>query len=195
MGKLEDRKIYFVFTWFSLSIICLCASLIFWIYISQTKVLIPKSQNFRLYSALPESTLTATESIVSEDARAVIIRNFFKQHKAPLQNQADAFIKNADKYQLDYRLLPSIAMQESNGGKRIIEDSFNPFGYGIYGDKVKRFTSFEEAIERVARALREDYLDQGLTTPNSIMTKYTPPSLATGGTWAKGVLSFMEELQ
>ncbi len=99
------------------------------------------------------------------------------------------------KYGLDYKLLPSVAMQESNGGKKVIADSFNPFGYGIWGKQVKKFSSYEEAIERVGRGLREDYLDQGLDTPEKIMPKYTPPSVAKGGPWAKGVSSFMEELR
>ncbi len=86
-------------------------------------------------------------------------------------------------------------MQESNGGKKVINNSFNPFGYGIYGTKVIRFNSWEEAIERVGRALREEYLNIGLKTPFQIMSKYTPPSLAKDGAWAKGVITFMEELR
>jgi len=100
-----------------------------------------------------------------------------------------------DKYNLDYRLMPSIAMQESNGGKRVIKNSNNPFGYGIYGSLVLKFNSWEEGIERVGKGLREDYLNEGLTSPYAIMTKYTPSSVAKGNAWAKGVSSFMEELQ
>ena len=86
-------------------------------------------------------------------------------------------------------------MQESNGGKKVINNSYNPFGYGIYGSLVIRFKSWEEAIERVGKALREDYLDKGFKNPYEIMVKYTPPSLAKEGAWAKGVTTFMEELR
>lgn len=86
-------------------------------------------------------------------------------------------------------------MQESNGGKKVIEGSKNPFGYGIYGGSVLSFDSFADAIGRVGKALREDYLNKGLTKPEQIMAKYTPPSLALGGPWAKGVSTFMEELR
>lgn len=173
----------------------LAGSLIFLIFISQTRVVTPSTQNFRLYAALPESTLIDSDSIVREDARAKIIANFFKGYGSPLQAFSVEFIQVSDKYNLDYRLLPSISMQESNGAKKIITDSNNPFGYGIYGGKVMKFDSYADAIERVGRGIKEDYIDQGLKTPNEIMAKYTPPSLAKGGAWAKGVSSFMSELE
>ena len=123
-----------------------------------------------------------------------IIEDFLKSYKSPLSPYSKNFIEVADKYNLNWRLLPAIAMQESGGGKKVIADSYNPFGYGIYGKLVTRFQSWEAAIERVGRGLREDYLNQGLKTPYQIMTKYTPPSLAKGNAWAKGVSSFIAEL-
>lgn len=134
-------------------------------------------------------------TISKGDARAVIIKKFFIEQNAPLAVYADKFVEVADKYNLDYRLLPAISMQESNGGKKIPNDSYNPFGYGIYGSQILKFGSFDQAIETVGAGLRKNYLDLGLKTPYQIMTKYTPPSLAKGGTWAIGVSSFMEELQ
>ncbi len=136
-----------------------------------------------------------SENVIQADARAKLIANFFKQYNSPLASVSQTFVDTADKYNLDYRLLPSIAMQESNGGQKVISDSHNPFGYGIYGDTVMRFASWEAAIERVGQGLRADYLDKGLKTPTQIMAKYTPPSLAKGGPWAKGVDYFMEELR
>ncbi len=181
--------------WFGTAITCLIFSLTLMFYISTTKVVNPVSQNFNLYAALPENNSEVSEEIASQDGRAKIIENFFRRNKSPLANYSETFVSVADKYNLDYKLLPSISMQESNGGKRVIEDSYNPFGYGIYGKMKLKFPSWEEAIERVGRALREDYLNQGLTTPEKIMAKYTPPSLEKGGTWAKGVSTFMEELR
>jgi len=188
-------SIWFVAAWFSAAATALIFAITFSFFISHPKLIKPVSQNLSVYAALPESTNYISDEIHPVDGRARIIEDFFKAYKAPLSNQGAAFIKVADKYQLDYRLLPAIAMQESNGGKRVIKDSFNPFGYGIYGSLVVRFDSWEEAIERVGRALREDYLNQGLKNPTQIMAKYTPPSLAKEGAWAKGVNTFMEELR
>lgn len=190
-----DNRPFLVLGWFGSSITCLVFSLIFLVFISTSQTVTPTSQDFRLYSALPETNFVAEEAVSFTDARSVIIENFFKSYNAPLAEFSETFVKVADKYELHYALLPAIAMQESNGGKRIIPSSKNPFGYGIYGDKVLKFASFEEAIERVGRGLKEDYVDQGLKTPSQIMTKYTPPSLAKGGAWAKGVNTFISELQ
>ena len=82
--------------------------------------------------------------------------------------------------------------RESNLGKTIPNDSYNAWGYGVYGGKVTKFNSWEEAIERVSRGLRRDYFDHGLDTPEKIMPKYTPPS---DGSWAFCVNTFLQELQ
>ena len=192
---LSINWVWFVGTWFGTSITTLIFSFVFMFYLGQVKTINPVNQKFELYTALPTSEITALENIYTSDARAKIIENFFKDYLAPLADFGDKFAKVADQYQLDYRLLPAIAMQESNGGKKVINDSHNPFGYGIYGNLVIKFSSWEEAIERVGKALREDYLDKGLKTPGQIMTKYTPSSAAKGGSWAIGVSSFMEELR
>lgn len=184
-----------VAAWFGTAITSLAFSSLFLIYISTAKIIEPTSPNFTLYAALPQNSTKMEDSVFFEDARSEIIRAFFKGYKSVLTEYASLFVSVADKYKLDYRLLPAISMQESNGGKRLIKDSFNPFGYGIYGSNVIRFSSWEEGIEIVGRALREDYLNTGLTSPEKIMTKYTPPSSSKGGVWAKGVNSFMEELQ
>lgn len=182
--------------WFGACTTTLIFALIFSLYLSSVKLDSPKlGQNFKLYSALPSSEIIISDGINAADGRAKIIEGFFLIYKAPLYKYSQTFVAIADKYQLDWRLLPAIAMQESNGGKKVINESYNPFGYGIYGKLVVRFNSWEEAIERVGKALREDYLNQGLKTPHQIMAKYTPPSLEKGGAWAKGVSTFMEELR
>ena len=147
------------------------------------------------YQAIPE-TLASTNVVLSvHEARVDVLREFFLRYKTPLLVYAQDIVDAADRYGLDYRLLPAIAMQESSGAKKVIQDSHNPFGFGIYGSKVIRFDSWEEGIEIVGQALKEEYADEGLKTPEQIMVKYTPPSLSKGGAWAKGVYSFMSELQ
>lgn len=191
----SQNSLLFVGTWFATSLTALLFSFVLVIYLSQVKIVSPVNQNFKLYTALPNSGIVTSENIDISDGRAKIIENFFKGYKSPLSEFADTFVRVADQYHLDYRLLPAISMQESNGGKKLINDSYNPFGYGIYGSLVVKFSSWEAGIKRVGKALREDYLDKGLNSPGQIMTKYTPPSLAKGGSWAIGVSSFMEELR
>ncbi|QQG43304.1 MAG: glucosaminidase domain-containing protein [Candidatus Daviesbacteria bacterium] len=190
-----DKQTTLVASWFGTSFTSLIFSLILLMHLSTAKYTPVVSHDFKLYSALPAQNTVVSDAIVHTDARAKIIEDFFLGYKSVLTDYANEFIKVADKYQLDWRLLPAIAMQESNGGKRVIANSYNPFGYGIYGNNVRKFPSWEEAIQRVGQALREDYVNLGLKTPEEIMTKYTPPSLGKDGAWAKGVRSFMLELQ
>ena len=188
-------NVWFLIGWYGTTVTSLVFASLLTIYISTAKVVKPVGQSFRLYAALPQTNTQVSDEIEKTDARAKIIENFLTGYKSPLAKYSNNFVEIADKYNLDYRLLPAIAMQESNGGRKVINDSFNPFGYGIYGSMKLKFNSWDEAIERVGRALREDYLNMGLTTPEKIMAKYTPPSLEKGGVWAKGVSSFMLKLR
>jgi hypothetical protein len=181
--------------YFAASILSLVFSVLLLIYLSVDHQMIHKPADFRLYSALPATNLEATEQVKTGDGRSIIVRDFFTGYNSPLAPHAQTFVSVADQYDLDYRLLPSIAMQESIGGKRVINNSFNPFGFGIYGSKAVLFENWDEAIQVVGQSLREDYLNKGLTNPFSIMTKYTPSSESKGSPWAKGVTHFMEELK
>jgi len=192
------RSIYFAFSWYATALCTLAIAIFLFVYLSYPQHLTDAvGSDYQKYRALPgnlPSVYLQSVNIDKVDARALIIEEFYKTHKSPLAAHSQTFIEVADRYQLDYRLLPAISMQESNGAKKMPKNSYNPFGYGIYGGKVLRFDSFDHAIERVGRGLREDYLDYGLTSPEEIMVKYTPPSLSKGGAWAIGVLAFMEQL-
>lgn len=189
-----DIKPTFIFAWFATSFITLVAGIGCFLYLSQISYSPYSTQNFQLYAALPNQNGFVTDAIFSSDGRAKIVESFFRRYKTPLYPYAEVFISVADKYDLDWRLLPAIAMQESNGGKKVIDNSHNPFGFGIYGDNVLRFNSWEEGIEQVGKGLKTEYIDKGYTTPEEIMVKYTPPSLSKGGPWARGVNTFMFEL-
>ncbi len=126
------------------------------------------------------------------DIRVANLKFFFRKYESVLYDKSEFIVKMADQYKLDYRLLPAIAMQESGLCKHIYEGSHNCWGWGIYGDKVTRFESYEEAIETISRGLKLYYVDKGLTTPEAIMRKYTPPST---GSWAFGVNFFLKAIE
>ena len=192
--KVRYTSITFLASWYALTVTTLIFFISLLAYLSIARVTKPQIPNFTLYSALPQNTVLTGDSIGKADGRAKIIEDFFKGYKSTLADYSNTFIAVADKYNIDYRLLPAISMQESNGGRKVISNSNNPFGYGIYGGRVLRFDTWEDAIERVGRGLKEDYFDKGLNTPDKIMAKYTPPALADGS-WSKGVKSFMLELR
>ncbi|MBI4130818.1 hypothetical protein HY468_05860 [Candidatus Roizmanbacteria bacterium] len=153
-------------------------------------------QAFAQSSSKPTVLGTFTANIIALDARPKIIERFLDSYQCPLvvphDKFASYFVETADRYNLDFRLLPAIAMQESSCCKRLPEGSNNCWGYGIYGDKVVRFSSPKQGMEIVAETLSADYSTKGLLEPDEIMKKYTPPSR---GHWALGVLSFMNEMK
>ncbi len=143
------------------------------------------------YESLPKEKASIELEAESEDARVAVLDEFFETHDSPLSTLGTTFVTTADKYHLDYRLLPAIAMQESNLCKKTPHDSNNCWGYGIYGGKVLRFATYEEGIETVAKGLSKNYKTQGLIAPEDIMKKYTPGS---NGSWANGVNYFMDDI-
>lgn len=190
-----DKNLYFVASWFGATLTTILFSSFFLYFTTKPKVVSYNTSDFSLFAALPSNSSQISQKIGFSDARSKIIENFFKGYKSTLAQFSSVFIEVADKYSLDFRLLPAIAMQESNGGKKVIKDSYNPFGFGIYGTKVIKFSSWEEGIEKVGKTLRYNYIDQGLKTPKQIMSKYTPPSAQKDGAWAKGVALFISELR
>lgn len=127
-----------------------------------------------------------------KDRRIAVLKAFFRRHESPLYEHADFIVKVSDEYQLDFRLIPAIAMQESTVCKFIPNNSHNCWGWGIYGNKIMRFGSYPEAIETVAKGLKTNYIDKGLSTPEAIMAKYTPNSK---GSWAHGVTAVLGVLE
>lgn len=133
--------------------------------------------------------------IEADDARVELVSNFLERYKSPLKPYdyfGQVFVDLADKYQIDFRLLPAIAMQESNLCKVIPEGSYNCLGFGVHSKGTLGFESFEANFDRAARELKTNYIDIGLTTPEKIMTKYTPHS---NGSWADSVNQWMAEMK
>lgn len=147
-------------------------------------------QQFR-FSAIPYSGSYQTDIVLS-DAREANLRAFFRKYNSPLYDYSGEIIQKADENKFDYRLLPAIAMQESNLCKYIPENSYNCWGWGIYGNTVTRFSSYSEAIDTVSRGIKKHYIDKGLVTASDIMAKYTPSS---NGSWAHGVNTFLRALE
>lgn len=150
------------------------------------------SSSLAIDATAPESKKQFLVEFQTNDIRVANLKFFFRKYNSPLYDFANLFVSDADKYQFDYRLLPAIAMQESNLCIHIYEGSYNCWGWGIYGNKVTRFDSYSEAIETISKGIKRDYIDQGLTTPEEIMQKYTPPST---GSWAFGVNTFLKIIE
>jgi len=144
------------------------------------------------FAALPTIGNLLEDQISSKDIRVENLREFLNRYGSPLEPFAKQIVDTSVKYGLDFKLLPAIAMQESNLCKKAPKNSFNCWGFGMYGKKAAKFSGYGEAIDAVSETLAKDYKDIGLITPEQIMTKYTP---SNSGDWALSVNYFMNQLQ
>lgn len=166
---------------------------------------VPKTQTITQSSQTPQSIVPLASAAEFEqfkrdeeverylsDPRIEAVKSFFAYYKSPLEPYAMDVVIVADAFNIDYRLIPAIAMQESTLCKRIPHGSNNCWGFGIYGAKKTTFDSYEHGIYIVSKALATRYVGQGLKTPEEIMTKYTPSNT---GNWAQNVKDFMARIQ
>lgn len=144
---------------------------------------------------IPLSDTGLKTAVQTADARTFIVANFLERHSSPLEpydHFGRVLVETADRYDLDYRLLPAIMMQESNLCKSIPPGSYNCLGFGVHARGTLGFENYEAGFDRAAREIKERYIDIGLTTPEEIMTKYTPSS---NGSWAFSVNQWIVEME
>ena len=107
------------------------------------------------------------------DLRQAILRKFLKLNHCPDQEYAELLISEADAYGLDWRLLPSLALVETGGGRTAKGN--NLFGWA---NGKTAFATIGDAIHQVASALsggsayRGKSLDALLLTYNSERPDY-----------------------
>lgn len=123
------------------------------------------------------------------DPRAQILAAYLALYNSPLQYHAQDLIDAAKKYDLDWKMLPAIAGVESTFGKAT-PGGYNAYGWGVYGTQAIYFASWREGIFTVAKGLRENYLNRGLTNPYSINRVY-----AASPRWGGNVTYFMRDLE
>ena len=128
--------------------------------------------------------LKVIENTASIDLREKYLREFFEKYNSPLTEHSVEFIEAADRYALDWRLVPAITGVESTFGKRIPTGSYNAYGWanGKY-----HFESWEDSIKVVSKTLRENYYDNGTKNIDQISRRYAPPS----DSWSWKVKYFM----
>ncbi|MBI3305908.1 hypothetical protein HYZ82_02090 [Candidatus Nomurabacteria bacterium] len=148
----------------------------------------------------PYVYLEAQENIIIEKAeeertqKAEAIDGYFKDRGMPLAGTGMKMVLEAEKNNLDWRLLPAIAVRESTGGKFACKKAkFSAFGWGSC--KIN-FDSHEEAIEIIAKNLggnnpntAHHYDDK---TTKEILRAYNPPSVVPR--YAEQVISIMNTI-
>ncbi len=196
------RKFFFVFSWFLISTaaVLVGSSAYSFYFLAQNGSLskfdlaqLPKIQSPQ---EAKSPSMLVTTVIESEDARGELIAQFLERHKSPMQPYdfyGKKLVEIADRYQIDFRLLPAIAMQESNLCKNQNPGApKNCLGFGIHKSGTLDFDSYEAGFERAGRELKAYYIDKGLLTVEQIESKYTPSS---NGSWANSVNQWMAEMR
>ncbi len=136
------------------------------------------------------SSAVLRSKVVTEvgfDYREHVLRKFLAKNNSPLTPYSLEFIKMADYYNLDWRMVPAISGVESTFGKRIPKNSYNAYGWA--GGKYA-FKSWPNSIQVVSMTLKTKYINKGATSVSKIAHIYAPPST----TWAHNVKFFVNKI-
>ena len=100
---------------------------------------------------------STVQDVTNQTENEVILKHaqkidaYFSDRGLPLAGHGKKMVEVAKKYDLDWRLLPAVAMRESTGGKFACKSVSNsPFGYGSC--KIN-FKTMDDSIETVAKNL------------------------------------------
>lgn len=146
-----------------------------------------------VYASTPSAQLEkqAVGGTVDSHRRVATLYNFLDKYNSPLKIHARTFVEQAERYNLDYRLLVAISGVESTFGRQLPYNSYNAWGWGIYGDNMIRFASYPEAISTISQSLRENYINKwGAQNVYQIGRFY-----AASPTWAQRVVYFMGKIE
>jgi hypothetical protein len=140
-------------------------------------------------SAQLETNLQFKEASPSPhfDLRTIKLRKFLINKNSSLADYTTFLIEKADEYKIDWTIFPAIAGVESGFCQAYIKSTNNCVGWG--GGYIA-FPSINKQIEVVLASLKENYIDQGLTTIELIGTKY-----AADPSWNFKVQRYMNAIE
>lgn len=131
----------------------------------------------------PRMTMTAPQQESRPDRRLGALRHFLEKAKCPVAQYASDFLAAADRFSLDWRLLPSLSFVESDCGRAASHN--NLFGWD---SGRAHFDSPRHAIQAVASHLAK-YPIYRSKTVDGILRIYNPR-----GEYAKKVKSVMQQI-
>jgi hypothetical protein len=150
---------------------------------------IPNAGTFQVSMVAPSNQVAPVDPALQVEADA--IDAYFAAHDMPLEGQGMKMAQAAADNDIDWRLLPAIAVRESSGGKNACKN--NPFGWGSC--KIS-FKSVEEGIDTVAANLggnnpkTAQHYDN--KTVKQILHAYNPPSIVPR--YAEQVMAIMKSI-
>ncbi|HEX7456727.1 MAG TPA: hypothetical protein VF303_04715 [Candidatus Nanoarchaeia archaeon] len=118
-----------------------------------------------------------------KDDRSKRLAEFLSSRGSPMASEANSLVKIADKYDLDWKLLPAIAGVESIWGTCVPTGSYNPYGWN---NGSFYFGNWTAASEYVLNQIKSRWSYMGEITPWKI-----GPYYAGNPNWASEVNLYM----
>ncbi len=131
-----------------------------------------------------KNSVITTQEEINRKEKANLINTFFAKNGAPLEGYGMKFVVEAEKNDIDWRLLPAIAMRETTGGKHSCKNPKAPNNnFGWFSCK-KGFKSVNQSIEFISMTLggnnlNSKYYHNEMTT-KQILKKYNPDYIIPG---------------
>ncbi len=122
----------------------------------------------------PASQLQPAAPAPPADPRTVRLKKFFSGLHCPVVNLADDFVQAADENHLDWRLLPSISVIESGGGKAYRNNNIFGWNQGL-----QPFATIRSGIQEVAFKLGRSPLYRNRDVPGKLRI-YNPNAAYAG---------------
>ena len=121
-----------------------------------------KTQAYAFENSSKSSAFFASEVKSNEVnyQKVKTLKSFLEANNSPLSSSAQTFVDEAEKYDIDWRMVAAISGVESTFGLAIPANSYNAWGWGVYGDNVIRFSSWDDGIATISRGIRERYMNQ-----------------------------------
>ena len=157
----------------------------------------------------PQDSLSSLEGAAGEEAyasytqgdvRVEAMRRFLRDYNSPMYPFAHVFVREADKYGLDWRLVASISGVESAFGLYVpkrpdLGYSYNAWGWAGNPDRSVRWSYFDGWSDGIATVTKGLALGYGTDlTPYEIVPSYCPDCVEGNGPWPDAVTAFMNEL-
>lgn len=133
-----------------------------------------------------------TTHVTTPDERVAKLRSYLTSHNSPLVDSAEVFVSEADRNNLDWKLVAAIAGTESTFGKHIPSGSHNAWGWGIPTGAQSGigFKDWDHGIATVSEGLAKNYFGRGAKTIYDVGWIYA----ANGNSWGNHVTFFMNKI-
>ncbi|HJV45783.1 MAG TPA: glucosaminidase domain-containing protein [Bacillota bacterium] len=94
--------------------------------------------------------------------------------KGKLEGTGELFVSAGQRFGVNPALLASISMHETGNGSSRAAHERNNISGTMTSSGLKNYSTVEESIMDMARNIRKNYLDEGLTSIQQIGNKYAP---------------------